>query len=568
MEAPLIVDRYRPLAELATGGFGAVVLAYDTRMQRRVAIKRLPFPHDRAGRAVVPAGLAEARTAALLNHPAIVTVHEWETDSDEAFLIMEYVDGASLADLLEDEPLDIDEAAAVVEALAAALTYAHDNGVLHLDIKPENVLVGRDGRVKVTDFGIAELSTATGHRPAAGGTPGYMPLEQLRGAEVDERTDVWALGALVFELLAGANPMAANSVEGAIFKAEVIDPPALSEFDPELPAALEPVLATALATYPEDRFDTIAEFAEELLPLLGDPAYGRQTLAEAVELLATEGEPGAGLGAWDLLARWGPAAARALGAAAGAWLAYSGLAALSLGTAAAAGGAALAGVAGALAPGLGAALGLAVLLVAMAASGAWPLALALGVSGGTVWWFAGRHNAGFAGALLTPALGAAFAAPASPLLLGFTLPPLRAALLAAWAAVITILASAASGAREPFAQVDAAWLLDPLGSRIAAGAVRDVLMTPGALAVIAGWALAALVMSFACARATRGAALAGAAVSGVALHGGYLGAQMISSAMNDPVTWTGEALLPHLMASLILSLLVIAAGAPTRAEEE
>ncbi len=184
MEGLLILDRYRPLAELGEGGFGTVTLAWDTRMQRRVAIKRLPLPLDSRGRPHQPPGLAEARTAAMLNHPAIVTVFDFDTDADEAFLVMEHVDGANLADLIDDGgPLTLDEVAAVVEAVSHALAFAHDNGVLHLDIKPENVLVTRDGRVKVADFGIAELSSLSGHGAAWGGTPGYMPLEQLRGRQ-------------------------------------------------------------------------------------------------------------------------------------------------------------------------------------------------------------------------------------------------------------------------------------------------------------------------------------------------------------------------------------------------
>ena len=164
VEQQLILDRYRPLEELGEGGFATVTLAWDTRMQRRVAIKRLALPRDWTGNVLHhPPGLAEARTAALLNHPAIVTVYDFETDADEAFLIMEHVDGASLERVLDDVggALTLDEAAAVIDAVSSALSFAHDNGVLHLDIKPANVLVTRDGRVKVADFGMAALSSAS-----------------------------------------------------------------------------------------------------------------------------------------------------------------------------------------------------------------------------------------------------------------------------------------------------------------------------------------------------------------------------------------------------------------------
>ncbi len=228
-------------------------------MQRRVAIKRLPLPRSAQRGAAAGAtalaprdsGLAEARTAALLNHPDIVTVHEWDTDSDEAFLIMEHVDGASLADLLDDDgALDLDEAAAVLDAVFSAVEFAHENGVLHLDLKPQNVLVSRDGRVKVADLGISALSTAAGHATSYGGTPGYMPPEQIRGEPVDERTDVWALGALAFELLTNANPFISDSAEGALFKIEVAEPSAPSDFDHGLPPEIDDVVMTALAPAP------------------------------------------------------------------------------------------------------------------------------------------------------------------------------------------------------------------------------------------------------------------------------------------------------------------------------
>lgn len=572
MEGPLILDRYRPLADLASGGFADVVLAYDTRMQRRVAIKRLPFPRDRAGRPVIPAGLSEARTAAMLNHPSIVTVYEWDTDANEAFLIMEHVDGVSLADLLDDGPLDLNEAATVVATVAAALRFAHDNGVLHLDIKPENVLVTRDGLIKVTDFGVASLSTSSGHQPILGGTLGYMPLEQLRDEEVDERADVWAFASLVFESLTAANPLASDTLEGAIFKANVIDPPVLTEFDPALPSELDDVLIAALSTHAEDRYPDVRTFVAEILPFLGDVEDGRESLADAVAAIIGDGEdgahPAAGLGVWDRLVHLRPQATRLLGTAVGGWLAYAGLTALQLGYPATLAGAALAALAGALAPGLGALLGYAIFLLALALTGDWLLAAALGISGGALWWTAGRHSAGFVGALAAPVLGAVYVALAVPLLFGFMMRPLRAAGFAAYAAAVTLVASAASGARGPYAWVDPRWLLDPFGPRGMDGGVRDLLGDPAFAVVVAAWALAAAVTSLACAIASRLAAICGVALGALTLYGGYTAASLVSTAYGRSITWSQEALLPHLMASLILVVLVVAAGPPTRAEEE
>ena len=256
METGLILGRYRPLAELGEGGHGAVDLAFDTKMARRVAIKRIPLSRTGVKLLARTTGLREARTAALLNHPNTVTVYEWDTDEDEAFLIMEHVDGASLADLLDAyAPLDADEAAAVLGPIADALLFAHDNGVLHLDLKPDNVLITRDGLVKVGDFGVASLTNAAGQAISAGGTLGYMPPEQLRGETVDARTDMWAYAALAFEVLTGAIPFASDTIEGALFKAERTGVPAPGEFEPALPPEIDEILMAALSAEPADRPD-------------------------------------------------------------------------------------------------------------------------------------------------------------------------------------------------------------------------------------------------------------------------------------------------------------------------
>jgi len=574
VEQPLILDRYRPLADLAAGGFGEVVLAYDTRMQRRVAIKRLPVAGGAGLTAATPTGLSEARTAALLNHPNIVTVHEWDTDADEAFLIMEYIDGPSLADLLDARgALDLDEAASVLEDVASALSHAHENGVLHLDIKPENVLITRDGRAKVTDFGISALSSATGHGPAAGGTLGYMPLEQLRELDVDERTDVWALAALTFELLTDANPFAANSVEGSVFKVDVMDLPVPTEFENGLPSQLDDVFSAALAPHPAERYRTVGAFAAAALPYLGDPSYGRVSLAQFVEdeyALEPESETPSwdDVGLWDRAPRAGRIVARAMGAATGGWLAFAGLSAVALDRLPVLAGTALVALAGLLAPGLGTLLGLVLFLGAVAMAGWWPVALGLGVTGVAVWWFAGRRDAGFAGALLGPVLGLPRISLATPMLLGFWLTPLRTAALSAYSALITMLVSAVSGGRAPYIAVNWRFFEDPLGSRVIAGAVRTLVSEPSPIIVIVTWALAGAIMSVVCSRGSRLAAFAGIGLAGATMWGGYIVAQLLSQAVNGSMTWVGQGLLPYLTASLILVVLVAAAGAPPRAEDE
>ena len=201
-----LLKRYRPLETRATGGFGSVEICLDSRLQRRVAIKRMPLasPLERTCAATMAAALAEARTASMLQHPNIVQVIDFTYDAAYAYLVMEYVDGLTLEEFLaqvDGNSLTYDETASIADALVQALSYAHENGVLHLDIKPANVLIDRSGHVKLADFGMATLANAAGFGGARGGTIGYMPPEQLNGEEVDERTDEFALAAVLYEAL-------------------------------------------------------------------------------------------------------------------------------------------------------------------------------------------------------------------------------------------------------------------------------------------------------------------------------------------------------------------------------
>ncbi len=580
MDETLILDRYRPLRDLGGGGFATVVLAWDTRMQRRVAIKRLPLPLDAKGRPHRQVGLAEARTSAMLNHPAIVAVLDFDTDSDEAFIVMEYVDGASLAELLaaSDGPLTLDETAAVVESVADALSYAHDNGVLHLDVKPENILVARDGRIKVTDFGIAELSSLSGHGPAFGGTLGYMPLEQLEGRNVSVRTDEWAFAALVYELLTGTNPFAADSIADAATRMQVFGPPAPSDCAPELDEELDEVLLHALSTHPRDRFDDVASFADELMPLLGDPEHGRASLSELVKGLKDEASEEAPLdlahvGLWDRLGgRLGSTLVRALATVQAGWLAWTGLSPLALDRPALMAGAALIALAAALAPSLGVGLGLCCLVAGLAATGSWPAAVALATGGGLWWWWLARRSPGSAVLpLAAPALASARLGLAQPLLAGFALPPLHAAASALMGGALAFLASAATLGSPPHLWVSPRLAVAPWDTAVTSVAVRQLLTTPSAYVALLAWPAAAAVMSVACSKATRFGAALGAVLGGTVLGGGYVLADELAMRF-DPssalaVHWVNPSLAWSMGGSLILVLAAIALGPPLRPEE-
>ena len=307
----LLLGRYRVLEERGKGGFGTVNVCWDPRLMRRVAIKTIPLhmavppqrnrkqSEDEAAAELrrhdmlLRAALAETRTASMLAHPNIVAMLDFESDDENAYIIMEYVEGASLAELLdatEDGLLTADEAAAVVEGVSDALQFAHDNGVLHLDIKPDNILIEMSGRVRLADFGMAALSSATGYAGARGGTVGYMPPEQIEGEDVDVRTDVFAFASVMYEALTGVRPFAAPSIQESLELVErgVADPCALNET--VTPQAADALLV-ALNPNPAVRPSSAEAFGDEMLTGLGRPKAGRKSLASFVADVLDDSDP-------------------------------------------------------------------------------------------------------------------------------------------------------------------------------------------------------------------------------------------------------------------------------------
>lgn len=285
MQGPLILDRYRPIEVKGEGGSGKVEICWDTRIQRRVAIKRMPISSEWANGSIP--GLAEARTGAMLSRPSIVSVYDFDTVDNEAFLIMEAIEGPSLAQIIDDTPpatFDLDIAAAIVLAVGDAIEFAHENQVLHLDIKPDNILVNRNGACKVSDFGVSELADAQGFRKASGGTIGYMPPEQMNGHELDERTDEFALAAVTYEILTGKRPFAARSLDASAKLIQKLDIAPASSLRTDLDPGIDSVLFTALSPDPDDRYDSVEEFLAALMPYLGNPARGSRRLREIVQV--------------------------------------------------------------------------------------------------------------------------------------------------------------------------------------------------------------------------------------------------------------------------------------------
>ena len=376
-QGALILDRYEPLGIAGTGGFGTVQIAWDPRIQRKVAIKTIRLTELDAFRANLPGaqaaalspsgnrpeagpdsvgasptadrwhgvlpwedflenearlreeetgvpasslfpaesadpvtslahlpGLDEARTAAMLDDPRIVTVYDFEIRDRTAYLIMEYVEGITLTRLLFDyaDQITLPMVTAVFDAVAGALMTAHRAGVLHLDIKPDNIIITPNGQAKVTDFGLATLADASGAGTTGGGTIGYMPLEQMRREHLDARTDEWSLAALTYEMLTGENPFRAPDLpeaEAAIENAELVLPSLCWD---DIDDQIDDVVFYALDPDPAERYASISDFAEEMDKFLGDAELGREHLSwvvsdalglfeEEPEAADEEGEP-------------------------------------------------------------------------------------------------------------------------------------------------------------------------------------------------------------------------------------------------------------------------------------
>lgn len=271
MDEPLILDRYRLLERLAAGGSAEVWRARDEQLERDVAVKRL-HPHlftDDASRARLA---GEARAAARLSHPVIVGVYDVDATGDAPALVMELVDGESLAARLErDGPLPEREAAAIVADLAEALFHAHQQGVIHRDLKPGNVLLDRSGRTRLVDFGIAHsLAEAAARLTVTGtviGTLRAMAPEQLADGSITPRTDLYGLGVVLHEALTGRPPYPTGSPL-ALAEAQRAGPPPVDGVDPALAA----VVRGCLAFEPADRPRHAGAVAEALRSwLAGDP---------------------------------------------------------------------------------------------------------------------------------------------------------------------------------------------------------------------------------------------------------------------------------------------------------
>nr|HID13679.1 Stk1 family PASTA domain-containing Ser/Thr kinase [Anaerolineae bacterium] len=266
MEPVLLNNRYRLLELVGSGGMAVVYKGVDTLLQRRVAVKVL-----REGLASDPAFLArfqrEAPAAANLDHPNIVTVYDVGQDGDRHYIVMEYVDGQDLKTLIRQAGrLSVDEALDIAIQVCAGVGHAHKAGVIHCDIKPQNVLVTQDGRAKVTDFGIARALSESGltESETVWGSPLYFSPEQAAGEPPSPASDVYSIGVVMYEMLAGSPPFQAEKPAALALMHMREEPPPLAVRNPQVPPQLEWIIRKVLAKEPSARYRTAEQLARVL----------------------------------------------------------------------------------------------------------------------------------------------------------------------------------------------------------------------------------------------------------------------------------------------------------------
>ncbi|HEU4869824.1 MAG TPA: protein kinase [Pyrinomonadaceae bacterium] len=276
---PEKISHYRILQKLGAGGMGVVYLAEDMKLGRKVAIKILSHEFttnkDRLNRFE-----QEASAASNLNHPNILTIHEVGVDDGRHYIATEFIDGVTLRRKMAAQPLEIPEILDVAIQVASALEEAHSAGIVHRDVKPDNIMVRRNGYVKVLDFGLAKLTETLDRSPSDGeastrvlvhtdagvvmGTSHYMSPEQARGKPVDARSDIWSLGVVIYEMVAGRTPFEGETSTDVIVAITQKEPPPLARFAPNVPPELDWIVMKALRKDRDERYQTIKELITDL----------------------------------------------------------------------------------------------------------------------------------------------------------------------------------------------------------------------------------------------------------------------------------------------------------------
>jgi len=261
----LIAGKYRIIEEIGAGGMGVVYKAEDLKLKRCVALKFLP-PHLMDEPDLKERFLIEAQAAAALSHPNICVIHEVGESEERPYIAMEYVEGETLRDKVKEGPIKTEEALNIITQVAAVLGEAHQKGIIHRDIKSANIMVTAKGRAKVMDFGLAKLrgSSSLTKSQTTLGTVAYMSPEQARGDSLDPRTDIWSLGVVLYELLAGKLPFRGDQDQTVIYAILHREPEPLTKLRPGLAPELDHVVGQALTKKAVDRYRTMEELREDL----------------------------------------------------------------------------------------------------------------------------------------------------------------------------------------------------------------------------------------------------------------------------------------------------------------
>ena len=290
---PVKIGRYEIKSELGRGGMATVYRGYDPLFEREVAVKVLPSELLHSDPQFKLRFEREAKIIASLEHPSIVPVYDVGEDNGQPYFVMRYMNGGSLSERIKTKVLTIEEAAKILGQLAPGMDEAHVKGIIHRDLKPSNILFDGKGVPYISDFGIAKLSQAQSGNVTGSaiiGTPAYMAPEQAQGTGVDGRTDIYAVGIILFEMLTGRQPYEADTPMAVAFK-HITDPvPQILLSNPNLPDEVEPIIQTAMAKNKDDRFATAGDLVEALRTV----ASGQKLSADQ---LTVKGAASAGKGA-------------------------------------------------------------------------------------------------------------------------------------------------------------------------------------------------------------------------------------------------------------------------------
>ena len=260
------ISHYKILEKLGEGGMGIIYKAEDIKLKRTVALKVLPesFTKDEESRRRF---IYEAQHASSLQHHNICTIHEIdETEDGKYFIAMDYYEGETLKSKISREQLSIDEIVDIITQIAEGLRKAHEKGIIHRDIKPANIFLTKEGVIKILDFGLAKKvdQTQFTRRDMKFGTTEYMSPEQIKGEKVDQRTDIWSIGVLLYEMLTGQHLFKADYEQAIVYLVLNQDPEDVRKYRTDVPQKLPSILEKSIAKEREDRYEDVASLIEDL----------------------------------------------------------------------------------------------------------------------------------------------------------------------------------------------------------------------------------------------------------------------------------------------------------------